>query len=242
METYPTVGSRSRELERRTVASNLRFWHALEPRCLGNNRRFRRVSAAGVSGHAVTDLDRPTLDALLANPDAPFQQPGVKLLKDSRSSTVVELELLVGGVPRRLIYKRFRVTSWADPWLALVRPTGALRSWVSGHALRLRWLPTPRPLLVLHLRRCGLVREGYLLTAKVEDAEDLHAQRDRLSTLPHQERQAAVRLLLGAWRGWCATCTSAACRTAISRRRTCWSCASRGTGRKVRPSPTITGP
>lgn len=195
-KTCPTASPRSREVERCTVGSNLCFWHGIEPRCLGNNRRFRRVSASGVSGHAVTDLDQPTLDALLADPDGPFRQPGVKLLKDSGSSTVAELEMLVGGVPRRLIYKRFRVTSWADPWLALVRPTGALRSWVSGHALRLRWLPTPRPLLVLHRRRYGLVREGYLLTAKVEDAEDLHAHRDRLLTLPNQERRVAVRLLL----------------------------------------------
>jgi hypothetical protein len=187
---------RPRELERRTAKSNVRFWHGLELRCMGNNRRFRRVSSAAASGHAVTDLDRGTLDALLGDPDAPFRQPGVRLLKDSRSSTVAELEMQVGGVARKVIYKRFRVTSWKDPWLALLRPTGALRSWVCGHALRLRWLPTPRPLLVLHRRCFGLVREGYLLAAKVEDADDLHEHANRLRTLPQPQRQAALRPLL----------------------------------------------
>ena len=192
----PLCRYRPRELERRTAASNVHFWHGLEPRCLGNNRRFRRVSSPAAVGHAVTDLDRATLDALLADPDAPFRQPGVRLLKDSRSSTVAELEMPVGGVPRKVIYKRFRVTSWKDPWLALVRPTGALRSWVCGHALRLRWLPTPRPLLLLHRRRHGLVREGYLLATKVEDAEDLHEHANRLRTLPLSQRRTAVRVLL----------------------------------------------
>jgi hypothetical protein len=146
----------------------------------------------------VTDLADDVLQALLRDPDEPFRRPGVKLLKDSRSSTVAELEMSVGGVVRRVIYKRFRLTSWKDPWLALVRPTGALRSWVYGHALRLRWLPTPRPLAVLHRRRVlGLCREGYLLTAKVDGAEDLHEHMTRLRALPADQRRRALRDLLG---------------------------------------------
>lgn len=186
-----------REVEQWTVTSNLRFWRGLDRRCLGTNRRFRRVHSAVASGHAVTDLDDAALATLLSDPDAPFRQPGVKLLKDSRSSTVAELEMPLNGVVRRVIYKRFRVTSWKDPWLALVRPTGALRSWVCGHALRLRWLATPRPLAVLHRRRGGLCYDGYLLMAKVDDAEDLHEHAARLRGLPAEQRRHALRDVMG---------------------------------------------
>ena len=35
-----------------------------------------------------------------------------------------------------MIYKRFAVTRWTDPWAALLRPPPALRSYVMGHGLR----------------------------------------------------------------------------------------------------------
>jgi hypothetical protein len=115
------------------------------------------------------------------------------LLKDSRSSTVTELELPVDGVVRRVIYKRFRVTAWSDPWVGLVRLSSALRSWIFGHGLRERCLPTARPLAVLHRRRRGLSQEGYLLTEKIDDAMDLHRALTNLNTLSHAEGRKLLR-------------------------------------------------
>jgi tRNA A-37 threonylcarbamoyl transferase component Bud32 len=181
------------DLERRTWESNLGFWRHRDRRCLGSNRYYRRVRTAAVSGHAVTDLDRAELAELSADPDEPFRRPGVKLLKDSRSSTVAELEMTVGGVARRVIYKRFRVTAWTDPWANLVRRSPALRSWVHGHGLRERCLPTARPLAVLSRRRHGLAYEGYLLTEKLEGAADLHDFLAGLSALPRRDRQNVLR-------------------------------------------------
>jgi hypothetical protein len=189
---------RLREVEERTLTSNLGFWRGLDPRCCENNRRFRRVTSSIVRGHAVTDLDQAALAELLRDPDAPFVQPGVKLLKDSRSSTVAEMDIVLNGVVHRAIYKRFRVTSFKDPWLALFRPTGALRSWVMGHGLRLRWLPTPRPLLMLQRRRHGLDHEGYLLTAKVQDAEELVDFMKRMKELPAALRREQLQPVLDA--------------------------------------------
>jgi tRNA A-37 threonylcarbamoyl transferase component Bud32 len=181
------------DLEERTWASNLGFWRNRDRRCLGSNRYYRRVRGAGATGHAVTDLDAAALAALATDPDEPFRRPGVKLLKDSRSSTVAELQLTVGGVPRRVIYKRFRVTAWSDPWANLLRRAPALRSWVYGHGLRERCLPTARPLAVLHRQRRGLSYEGYLLTEKIEGAADLHAFLARLECLPAHAGRAALR-------------------------------------------------
>src|SRR5262249_34512751 len=139
----------ARDLERRTWGSNLGFWRNRDRRCLGSNRYYLRVHSAAAAGHAVTDLDPACLAALLADPDGPFRRPDVRLLKDSRSATVAELEVTVDGRPRPAIYKRFRVRSWREPWVALLRRTAALRSWVLGHGLRERCEQAPRPLLAL---------------------------------------------------------------------------------------------
>jgi tRNA A-37 threonylcarbamoyl transferase component Bud32 len=164
----------ARDLERRTWRSNLRFWRHRDRRCLVTNRYYYRLRSEAVVGCAVRDLDPGAMANLLADPDAPFQQPGVTLLKDSRSSTVAEFDLLAGGAVRRVIYKRFRVTARSDPWVALLRHSPALRSWINGHGLRERCLPTAGPLAVFHRRRGILAYEGYFLSEKIPDAVDLH--------------------------------------------------------------------
>ncbi|HZY91074.1 MAG TPA: lipopolysaccharide kinase InaA family protein [Gemmataceae bacterium] len=190
------AGADGRALERRTVASNLCFWRRHDGRCLGHNRYFRRVQGPEVAGHAVADLPAEALASLLADPDAPFRGPGVTVLKDSASSSVVEFDLATAQGPRRVIYKRFALTRWSDPLAALVRPTPALRSYVLGHGLRLRCLPTPRPLAVWHRVRYGLRHEGYLLTEKVPDALELAAFVDRLACLPARARCVSLRRLI----------------------------------------------
>jgi tRNA A-37 threonylcarbamoyl transferase component Bud32 len=185
-----------RHLEERTLASNLAFWRRRDPRCLGSNRYFRRINGGGLAGHAVADLPADVLAPFLADPDEPFRRPGVRVLKQTRSSAVVELDLPGPEGPRRVVYKRFAVTAWTDPFTALVRPTGALRSWALGHALRLRCLPTPRPLAVWHRVRLGLPREGYLLVEALPDAVPLCTYLDTLVALPGTERRLAAGRLL----------------------------------------------
>ncbi len=184
------------DLEVRTLESNLRFWRQHDQRCLGDNRYFRCIRSGDISGHTVADLPPDALAALLADPDEPFRRPGVHVLKDSPSSSVVELDLPGPDGPRRVVYKRFAVVARSDPWAALFRPTPALRSYVMGHGLRLRGLPTPRPLAVFHRRRFGLPREGYLLAEKVPDARDLVAFVNDLASKPASERRAALRGLI----------------------------------------------
>jgi tRNA A-37 threonylcarbamoyl transferase component Bud32 len=188
--------ARARDLERRTLASNLRFWRQHDRRCLGENRYFRRLGGLEVVGHAVADLDVEALAPLLAAPDEAFRRPGVKVLKDSPSSAVVEMALPGPGGERRVIYKRFGEAAWTGPLAALLRPPPALRSYVMGHGLRLRGLPTPRPLAVWHRVRHGLKQEGYLITEKVPDALDLVAFVARLGEGPPDERRATLRGLI----------------------------------------------
>jgi hypothetical protein len=194
--SLPSTGDLARDLERRTWLSNLGFWRSLDRRCLARNRHYAPVRSGAVLGHAVRDLAPSLLAPLLADPDAPFSRPGVRLLKDSPSSTVAEFDLPGDGGPRPVIYKRFRVTTWSDPWVALCRRPPALRSWVFGHGLRERCLLTPRPLAVLHRQPLGLPREGYLLMEKVPGAVELHRFVAGLADLEPAERRGVLRRLL----------------------------------------------
>ena len=183
----------ARVLEDRTWRSNRCFWRGRMSRCLHSNRHFRRLREAGIDGYAVRDLDAAAITPYLRDPEAMFRDAIGPLLKDSRSSTVAELELVVGGERQRVICKRFRVTSAWDPITALFRPAACLRSWVNGHSFVDSLLPTPRPLAFWHRRQRGLCQEGYLLVEKVENAFDLHTFLHELKSRPPGERTRALR-------------------------------------------------
>jgi tRNA A-37 threonylcarbamoyl transferase component Bud32 len=191
-----SVSSLARQLEKQTDRSNRVFWRRRDRRCLERNRYYRPIRSGSVSGHAVTDLDMTALTALLADPDAPFRQPAQPLLKDSPSSTVAELQMLVAGQPRRVIYKRFGVTRPHDLWTGWLRRPPALRSWVYGQGLRERGLPTARPLAVFHRRCCGLWYEGYILFEKIEGALDLRGTAEHLAKADEATRRGLLRPLL----------------------------------------------
>ncbi len=184
------------EIERRTWRFNLALWSRHDSRCLRNNRYYRRVRGAGIVGHVVTELEPSSLAPLLADPDEPFCRPGVRLLKDSQSSTVAELEMVIEGRLRKVIYKRFRGTSTREMLASCVRRPPALRSWIHGHGFRARALPTARTLAVLHRTRWGMQADGYLLTEKIEDAQELHVQVEELAQLPSPQRGPILRRLI----------------------------------------------
>lgn len=169
-----TLDRMARIVERRTEHSNARFWMTRFARYRKNSRHVHRLDGPRVGGYCVHDLPAKFAQRLLADPDAPFRDASV-VLKDSPGSTVIELSVPTPTGPKTAIYKRFSLRSPLGMLKNLLRPSAALRSWLYGHNLLDRSLPTPRPLLVLERRRLGFLRaEGYLLAEKVDDALPLH--------------------------------------------------------------------
>jgi tRNA A-37 threonylcarbamoyl transferase component Bud32 len=126
---------------------------------------------------AVRDLEAAQVRLLLENPDYPLTLAETKLLKNSRTSTVAEATIPLGGGTSRVVFKRFNRKKWLDPLLTLVRPSRAWRSWQAGQHLASRGIPTPRNLAFLARRGCSwlnplswfLPRQTYLITAKQEN-------------------------------------------------------------------------
>lgn len=186
----------AQDVERRTLLSNLDFWRSRDERCLEKNRYYRKLKVKRVTGHVVSELDVNELRALMTDPDAPFLREGARIIKDSRSSTVCEMDLTIHGIRQPVIYKRFRVTRWHDPFRSLLRPSEAIRSWVNGQGLCERALPTPRPLAVFHKSHLGLQTDGYLITEKVENASTLVQAVKESESVPGPEGKAARRALI----------------------------------------------
>lgn len=164
----------ARTIELETHRSNTALWSSRGKRCLRVNRNFRKERGSVASGFAVRELDPAFAKAILEDPDRPFSNPAAVLLKDSRSATVCVLDVPTSTGTYPMVYKRFRVTRWSDPLADLFRPSAALRSWLNGHALLDRGLPTPRPWLLLHRRRLGFTTVGYLLCDLLAKSQNLH--------------------------------------------------------------------
>ncbi len=174
--TITDDGSQSpREVERETVLSNNRFWTARLARYRGNNRDSCRVRGPAAAGYAVRELPKDLVESWLCDPDRAFAMPGVKVVKDSRSSTVAEIAIATPDGPKTVIYKRFRVKNWYGLLKNAFRQSQALRSWTLGNNVRDRGLPTARPLAAFERRRFGIPRAGYVVFEKVPDAVELDA-------------------------------------------------------------------
>jgi tRNA A-37 threonylcarbamoyl transferase component Bud32 len=202
----------AREIEASTREWAERLWRRWGRRCLGKNKYFETYGAHRSWAVASRDLDGTTVEALLADPDAPFSQPDAVILKDSRTTTVADLTLTVLGQPTRVIYKRFNRKKWFDPIYVVFRPSRAWRAWQAGQHLLSRAVPTPRNLAVIgraynpsHPLRPWLTPlDTYLVTIKAEPSITLcdyllrelpGLEPDRRRVVRHQLIVALARLI-----------------------------------------------
>ena len=166
----------------------------------------------------MTDLDRDVLAPLLADPGRAVPAAGGTMLKDSPSSTVAEFELPLNGVPRRVIYKRFRSPTGATRGSPCCALAGGRRSWVS----RPRPAPVPaadRPSAGrLHRRRNGLPTKATCSPKRSSrrgrpPAARRQPDHPRPRPTPREPPPLPRRSP-----AWSASCTAADSRTATSRR------------------------
>ncbi len=182
------VRQRAEEVEELTRRSNRRFWTARLARYTSDNRDTQRIGRGRLAGFAVRDWLPADLEQWLTDPDAAFAAHGVVLWKDSASATVapVVVRLTRGDVPA--VAKRFKVKSAGRAAKNAVRPSPARRSWVLGHNLLDRGLPTPRPLLLLERHRFGLPHTGTVVFERVADSLELPGALAAVADRPDRRR------------------------------------------------------
>ncbi|WP_165249906.1 lipopolysaccharide kinase InaA family protein [Paludisphaera soli] len=187
-----------------------RLWRRWGKRCRSTNKYFQVYKSRNALCIASRDLDPSEVAPLLVDPDAPFASPDARVLKDSRTTRLIETTMMVEGRPTAVVYKRFNRKKWIDPVLAIFRPSRAWRSWQAGQHLASRGVPTPKNLAFVARRRKPwfspfqgvLPHETYLITVKHPDATTLseHVFRS-LPKLDEASLKAEVHRLTGALAG-----------------------------------------
>jgi tRNA A-37 threonylcarbamoyl transferase component Bud32 len=194
----------ARKIETATRAWAERLWRRWGRRCQGTNKYFRVYWGPIAWAVASRDLDPDVVKTLLDNPDSPITNPCATVLKDCRTTTVVDLTLPVAGHPTRVIYKRFNRKKWLDPLYCVFRPSRAWRAWQAGQDLASRAVATPKNLVVLgrlgggpkRIRLDWLPRDTYLMTVKIEPPLTLSDYAlEVLPTLSAEDRRARIRSL-----------------------------------------------
>jgi tRNA A-37 threonylcarbamoyl transferase component Bud32 len=185
----------AKRIEAETGRSNVRFWNRRFGRYVTDNREYVRVKGPGAAGHAVRTLPKTFVDSFFADPDGAFNQPRVMVFKDSRSSTVVESRIETPAGPVPVILKRFNRKSFGNVLKNAIRRLPATRSWLLGHNLRDRGLPTPRPLLLAHRYRLGVPVVSYLAVEKVPAAAGLPEAVAAAADLSPDARRRFLRTL-----------------------------------------------
>lgn len=200
-EKLPQVFAEDREWRRfqlkqmalLTAGVNRKLWNKFDGRCLGVNRRFRKIQSGCFHGHVSALVPMGEIEKWLEM--ARQEIPQGVVLKNSRSSLVVDFNPSI-GVGQSLIFKKFKAKEWLDPLAALFRPDGATRSWTMGNAMLHRLLPTPRPLAVWHRWKFGLPQDGFLVSEKVAGAMHLLDWLSHLRTFPEEIFVPGVRVLI----------------------------------------------
>lgn len=200
----PAPESFAREIETATRDWAELLWRRWGKRCRKSSKYFVAERGECTWSVASRDLDRDTLQTLLADPDAPFRREGTVILKNSRTTTVAETMMLVAGRPTRVIYKRFNKKKWLDPVLTYFRPSRAWQAWQAAQHLASRGIPTPRNLaFIARLRRFPLdlfwylPHETYLVTVKEEPSLTLNEYvTQTLPKLDPEARRIQIRRLM----------------------------------------------
>ena len=180
-EPHPPIRGFAKAVEESTRRWAERLWRRWGKRCRSTNKYFQVYQSPNAWCVASRDLDPADVEPLLVDPDAPFDHPGARLIKDSRTTRVIETTMRVRGEPTPVIYKRFNRKKWIDPVLALFRPSRAWRSWQAGQHLASRGVPTPQNLAFVSRRRKPwfspfegmLPHETYQITIKQQFAMTL---------------------------------------------------------------------
>jgi len=183
-------------LAREVMLKNLGLWQRFDTRCMFNNRRFKIFKFKGKAGVRVADLDMDQLEAFLGNQSPQSLFPDAKVLKHSKSSTVMLCKLPGKDLQKEVIFKKITATKWTDPIANIFRPDGTTRSWQMATALLNRKLPTARHLAFWHQRKLLFKTDGYSLIEKIPNASDMPKYVEKILKMNLAARISQIRTLI----------------------------------------------
>lgn len=139
-----------------------RWLHYEKKLARGSSAHFK-VKTLSMQGMVDRSLKTPEFLAFIKSPDAVFARPDAVVLKNGRSSTVIQITL--DG--QALVIKRYNLKHAWHRLRRMLRMTRANLCWILGHKLDLFHVETAKPLAYLERRVLGLRGRSYYVTAYV---------------------------------------------------------------------------
>lgn len=191
--SLPDADAFAAEIRAAAAEHGHRILDGRDKRVWGNNRDYYSLRLPTGTAYAVRDLSRGAVEALLRDPDSLWRAHADRPLKISFGSLVVAAELRdpTTGRSHSVVVKRLRAKSFWRRCADFFRRGRALQGWYRGHALAARGIPTARPLAVYLPRGAG--GDGYLITERLDAAEDVHLYAWDLARRSEPERRRRVR-------------------------------------------------
>ncbi len=123
--------------------------------------KFKTLTQQGMVERAYLNVE---MKAFLKDPDSVFSKPDNFLLKNGRSSTVIQAQL--DG--QAFVIKRYNLKHLWHRVRRSVRVTRALMCWRYAHQLRMFHVATPKPIAYVERAVLGLRGRSYLVTEAVK--------------------------------------------------------------------------
>jgi tRNA A-37 threonylcarbamoyl transferase component Bud32 len=181
-------------IDKRTRIMRWRLWKRREARCLYNNRYFMRLRFENLSGFARREEWKGEIAQILLTRD--MAGSGASLVKDSRSKSIWEKEVVIQGVPRTLFIKHYRRKRGWQAIKYLCRRSQAIRSWAGAYAIQIRNINAVNAIATIEERRAmHCLGDAYLLTDKIPSVENLAAALAKLAGPSPEAREARRELL-----------------------------------------------
>ncbi len=183
-------------IDKRTRIMRWRLWRRREARCLYNNKYFMRLRFENLNGFARREEWKGEIAQLLLARD--MAKAGASLVKDSRSKSLWEKEVVIQGAPRALFIKHYRGKRGWQAFKYLWRRSQAIRSWAGAYAIQIRNVNAVNAIAAIEERRAmHLLGDAYLLTDKIPSVENLADALAKLAGPSPEMRQARRDLLRG---------------------------------------------
>jgi tRNA A-37 threonylcarbamoyl transferase component Bud32 len=109
-----------------------------------------------------------------------------QMLKNDAAATVVR----VSWMGKDIVFKRYNDRGILQSLRYMLKGSRAKRAWFHGRLLGCIGVPTPEPLAYLERRKCGLIRESFLITPYVAGLSFHHYVREE--KLPPAQRHRAA--------------------------------------------------
>jgi len=184
----------AREVEGETIESRADFWRRRDVRATHRMSGTKSILVPGGEAWAQEDVPHSFFQRFAANPESFLATSIRHWWKRGRGTNVgaIQLDELDPNqtqVVKKYIHPPIRefIASWG-------RDNAATRAWKNGLALRLRELPTPRPLMLVHRYKGVMLDSSYLLTERVMPSATIAEYlSDEIAPLAANEKRRVLR-------------------------------------------------